>query len=164
MDAKVPCRQTLQGSDMFVGMYLKDLSDEDILIKPLPGMNPIAWQLGHLISVERMILETIQPGSSPALPEGFDAAHGKGKGQAEPPAGFSTLAEYQALWKAQRDATLALLEAQSDADLDKPNPVERLRHRATTLAELFNFIGLHTMLHVGQFVAVRRAKERPIAL
>jgi len=163
MNAKEPCRQTLQVSDYFVDKYLEGLDDADLWVRPVEGMNPIAWQLGHLLSVERMIVETIKPGSCPPLPEGFDAAHGKGKGQSET-GDFATLDEYRALWNAQRTATYAALDAQTDEDLDRPNPFERLRHRASTVGLTFNFIGLHTMLHVGQFVAVRRSLAKPVAL
>ena len=164
MDPKEICRQTLNGSDTFIQMYLQGLSDSDLLVQAVPGMNPIAWQLGHLISVERMIVEALKPNSCPALPEGFDAAHGKGKGQVQPPEGFLPLADYEALWKQQRAATLAALDAVPSAELDDPSPIERLRHRAPTVGQTFNFVGLHTMLHVGQFVAVRRVLDKPVAL
>ncbi len=31
--------------------YLADLKDSDLLLRPVPGANHIAWQLGHLINV-----------------------------------------------------------------------------------------------------------------
>lgn len=163
MNAKDPIFQTIRGSDWFVDKYLEGFDDADLRVRPVEGMNSIAWQLGHLISVERMIVEAIKPGSCPSLPEGFDKAHGKGKGQSDD-GEFATLDEYRSLWKAQRDATYATLEAQTDEELDRPNPIERLLHRATNVGLLFNFIGLHTMLHVGQFVAVRRSLGKPVAL
>ena len=85
-------------------------------------MNHIAWQLGHLISGERHFAELISPGSCPALPEGFDEAHSKEAAKGDDPSKFRTLAEYQSLWKDQRAATLAVLDAVPDADLEKADP------------------------------------------
>lgn len=164
MDPKDLIRQTLRSSDAFIDLYLNGMDSPDLLVAAVPGMNPIAWQMGHLISVERAILNALEPGASPDLPAGFEEAHGKGKGQEGDPASFAGVAEYRALWQAQRAATMAALDRMTEADLEQPNPVERLRHRATTVGEAFNFLGLHTMLHVGQFVAVRRCLAKPVAL
>lgn len=164
MDSKALIRQTLRGSDAFMDLYLNGLESSDLLVVPVPGMNPIAWQIGHLISVEQKIVNALEPGASPDLPEGFDEAHAKGKGQTGDPASFPSLAEYRALWQAQRAATLAAVDRATEADLEQPSPIERLRHRAATVGEAYNFVGLHTMLHVGQFVAVRRALAKPVAL
>ena len=61
MNAKDPIKHNLDMSDMIVNSYVGDLSDADFLAVPVPGMNHIAWQLGHLISVERMVIEGIKP-------------------------------------------------------------------------------------------------------
>src|ERR1700760_3937994 len=74
MHPKDLIRQNLDFSDRLVKAYVEDLDDESLLLRPVEGMNHIAWQLGHLISSERRMVEAIKPGSCPALPEGFDAA------------------------------------------------------------------------------------------
>ena len=56
MTAKDAIRQSLQGSQRVLGMLLDDLSDADLLVRPAPNANHIAWQLGHLIATESRLL------------------------------------------------------------------------------------------------------------
>ena len=161
MTAKDAIRQSIDTADMILGKYLNDLGDADLLVRPVPGMNPIAWQIGHLISSERSMVEQIKPGSCPPLPEGFDAAHSKEASTTEDMSKFHTKAEYQAAWKAQREATRAVLEAATDAELDVPAP-ERIRNFCPTVGGIFNLTGLHPLMHLGQFVAVRRERAKPV--
>ena len=85
-------------------------------------MNHIAWQLGHLISAEHRFVEMVKPGSCPALPGGLRQAHTKETSTLDDPAKFYPLATYQKLWKAQREATLAVLDSVPESDLDKTDP------------------------------------------
>ena len=55
MQAKDAIRNTFDMSDMVIDAYLKDLDDADLLVRPVVGMNHIAWQLGHLIKTERRL-------------------------------------------------------------------------------------------------------------
>ena len=55
-------KNTIVMSDYIVNEYVGDLSDADLLVKPVEGMNPIAWQWGHLISSEREMVEKLAPG------------------------------------------------------------------------------------------------------
>jgi hypothetical protein len=128
-------------------------------------MNHIAWQLGHLISSERSTIEAIKPGTCPPLPEGFDAKHDQKEcTKIDDPAAFHTKDEYLAVWKAQRDALKALVESMTDADLDAEAP-ERLRSFCPTVGHALNMMGgIHPLMHVGQFVAVRRKLDKPIAM
>ena len=77
MKAKDAIRQAIEMSNMITGKYLDDLDEAAFLSRPVAGMNHIAWQIGHLISSERDVIDTIKPGFCPALPEGFDAKHTK---------------------------------------------------------------------------------------
>src|SRR5262249_7749058 len=112
-------RLSIDMSDFIVNSYIGDLSDADLFIRPVAGMNHIAWQLGHLISTERSFVEMVKPGACPPLPEGFDKAYTKETTTIDDPAKFHTLAKYQELWKAQRQATKEVLDAVAEADLDK---------------------------------------------
>jgi hypothetical protein len=164
MKAKDVIRQTIEMSDMATGKYLDDLDDAAFLSRPVAGMNHIAWQIGHLISVEHGILEGIKPGSCPPLPEGFDAKHRKETSTSDDPKAFHTRDEYLSLWKAQRAATLAVLESLDDADLDAPAP-EGVRQWCPTVGLALNMMGgIHPMMHAGQYVAVRRSLNKPIAM
>jgi uncharacterized damage-inducible protein DinB len=153
-------RHTLDMSDIIIKSYLKDLSDADLRLRPVEGMNPIALQLGHLIVAERMFKEWIKPGSAPPLPEGFQEAHDLKKANGDE-ARFLTKDEYLKLWDEQRAATKAVLDSVSDADLDD-NRDGKLPQFVPTVGAVLNMAGIHAINHSGQFVAVRRMLKKPI--
>lgn len=162
MNVKDNIRATLDAADMIMGAYLGDLTDAELLIRPVPGMNHIAWQLGHLITAERHFVEILKPGASPALPDGFAESYSKEAASNDDPSKFATLEQYQALAKAQHAATRAVLDAFPEADLDKTAP--EYPPYAPTPAALFTMCGLHPLMHAGQFVAVRRLLNKPVTI
>lgn len=163
MSPKDPIRLNIDSSQRIIDAYIGDLDDADLLVRPVPGMNHIAWQLGHLISAERHFAELVKPGSSPALPEGFDAAHAKETSTSDDPSKFLSRQQYQDLWKAQRAATLAALESVPESELDKADP-DKYPPYAPTIAALLAMCGTHALMHCGQFVAVRRLLGKPVTI
>jgi uncharacterized damage-inducible protein DinB len=156
-------RNSLDMSDRILNSYLGDLSDDDLFLRPVAGMNHIAWQFGHLISAERMFVETVKPGSSPPLPEGFDEAHNKEATKSDDRSNFRSKDEYFRLMQAQRAATRATLDAMSDADLDAPSP-ERFQKMCPKVGNIFLLAGQHVIMHAGQWVAVRRQVGKPVVI
>jgi hypothetical protein len=161
MHAKDAIRQSIGMSDMIMSKYLDDLDEAAFLVRPVAGMNHIAWQIGHLIATERGFVEGIKPGSCPALPEGFEARHTKETTTSDDASKFFSKADYMAAWKAQREATKAVLDSLSEADLDAPAS-ENIRKFCPTVGMVLNLTGLHPLMHVGQFVAVRREQKLPV--
>lgn len=159
MHARDAIRNAIQSAQMIVTAYLEDLSDADILVRPVPGANHIAWQMGHLIKSEHDMVEMACPGSMPALPAGFEAKYTPETSTLDDPAAFHGKAELQRLWNAQREGTLAALEKQSDTDLDKPAP-EPFRSFVNSLGDLFGIQAGHAMMHAGQWAVVRRKLGR----
>lgn len=162
MTGKDAISNSLDMSDFIIGKYLEDLSDSDLLVRPVPGMNHIAWQVGHLLSAERAWTELLKPGSAPELPAGFDAAHGKETIGENDPAKFLPAAKYRELLSAQRAATRAVLASVADSDLDAAKP--GLPDFAPTPGKLLNMVAIHMLMHVGQFVAVRRQLGKPVTI
>jgi hypothetical protein len=156
-------RQTLDNSDQIVNAYIGDLSDADLMVRPAAGMNHIAWQLGHLISAERMFAEMVKPGVAPPLPAGFDEAHNKEATTSDDTKKFRTKAEYIDIWKAQRAATKSILDGMSDAELDAPS-TNRFQGMAPTQGSVLLFNATHVLMHVGQWVGVRRQLGKPIVI
>ena len=163
MSIKQTVKHTLGVSDMLMEKYLSDLKPAAFLTRPIEGMNHLAWQVGHLISVERRFVEEFKPGSCPELPAGFDTRHAMDQHGNDNAGDFKTKDEYLALWKAQRAATNQVLDGMSEAELEVPPAGERTRQMCPTVGAMFNMAGLHSLMHVGQFVAVRRQAEMPIA-
>ncbi len=163
MTSKDAILQSYKLSDMCLNSYLGDLSDADLLIRPVSGQNHIAWQLGHLIASERSMAESVKPGSSPELPAGFAEAHGKEANTLDDASKFLSKDRYLQLYKAQREATSKVLEGLSDSDLSAPSD-EKWRNFVPTVGELMHLPGLHVLMHVGQFVSVRRKLDKPVTI
>lgn len=150
----------IHGGASLVERYLGDLSDADLLVRAIPGTNHIAWQLGHLIAAENMMIEAVKPGSMPPLPAGFAERHNKKTAGSDAPGDFLTKAEYLNLFEQQRAATLAALGSLSDEQLDAPAPPP-LSQFVKTVGQVFAMQGTHWVMHAGQWALVRRKLGHP---
>ena len=163
MNTKDTIRETLNLSHFILKSYVGDLTDADLMRRPGPGCNHIAWQLGHLIASECSLLNGIQAGSAPSLPAGFEDQHSKAKATGDDPKQFHTKAQYLELTEKVHAATLALLERFPEADFAKPAP-ENFRKMFPTMGNMFILIATHPMMHAGQVVPVRRALGKPVVI
>jgi hypothetical protein len=154
MNAKDILRQVVEFGDMVTRAYVEDLGDADLLVRSVPGTNHIAWQLGHMIAGTGHMLAELGR-KAPALPEGFQAAHGKETASSDDPAKFATKATYLALMQEMKAASLAAIDATPDTALDQPGP-ESMREYAPTIAAALGILGTHWLMHAGQFVPIRR--------
>jgi hypothetical protein len=149
-------------SGQVIEAYLGDLGDADLMIRAVPGMNHIAWQFGHVIASEYEMLTKVGI-NMPSLPDGFAESHSMEASKSDDASKFLKKDQYVSIAAEQRKGTLAALEAASDADLDKPSP-EEMHAYAKTMGETFALVGLHVMMHAGQFVATRRKLDKPITI
>jgi hypothetical protein len=162
MTAKDAIKRALISTQGLLAWYVSDLSDADLLLRPVPSANHIAWQLGHLILAEQSLCRDYLPQAKyPELPIGFSGQHGKDTAAMEPPKGFLTKSEYLELFNGSREATVAGLDALADEDLDKPTS-GRMAQFAPTVAALLLLQANHTTMHSGQFSVVRRMLGKPI--
>lgn len=159
MNSREAIKLSLDTSDMIVKMYLGDLEDADLLVRPIPGTNHIAWQLGHLITSENQFINEVAPGSMPALPPGFAERHASANSRLDSASAFLSKAEYLKLYDQQRAATIAALNRLSDADLDKPSP-EKFRQYTKNVGDCFSLQGSHFLMHAGQWAIIRRKLGR----
>jgi hypothetical protein len=135
--------------------YLQDLTDADLMRRPVPNANHIAWQLGHLIVAEHNLNNMVCPDSMPALPEGFAEKHGKETAKSDDAKAFCTRDQYMAAMAEQRAGTLALLDRLSDEELEKPAP-DPIKKFGATVGAVIAGQSAHWMMHAGQWVIVRR--------
>jgi hypothetical protein len=159
MDAKQSIRSSLAHADMIVDAYLADLAPKEMLARAVPGSNHIAWQLGHLISSERYIIDKALPGSLPPLPAGFDDRHSDAKAASDDPSSFLSKDEYRRIARDVRASVLALLDSLSPADLDRP-VTGGLPPTVKTVGDAFLFLGPHWLMHAGQWAVLRRSLGR----
>lgn len=163
MHGKDAIRNAYELSQMVLTSYVNDLSDEELLKRPGDGCNHIAWQLGHLVSSECGLLDAAAPGFSIELPEEFKEKHGKENTGSDSPEDFCGKDEYLAYFGKLKEATYKALDAQSDEDLAKPAP-EHFQSICPNMGGLFVLIATHAMMHVGQWVPVRRQLDKPVVI
>lgn len=163
MNAQEAIRSSSNLSSMVLKTYLSDLDDADLMRRPGPGCNHLAWQLGHLIASESQLLGMIAPEQTVDLPDGFVEAHDKDKVDNDDASAFRDKQTYESLFDKVREATLTALDGFSEADLDKPAP-EDFRQWCPTVGDMFILIVNHSLMHAGQFVVVRRQAGKPILM
>jgi hypothetical protein len=162
MNAKDVIANALDLNYSVMANYLSDMTDADLLVRPAPDANHIAWQLGHLIAAEAQVFLKEIPGAKPPeLPAGFAQQHSKETAKSDSPTGFLKKEEYLALCKKVREATKAALAGLSEADLDKPTGGPMAKH-APTVGKLLVLTASHVMMHAGQFTVVRRRLGKPV--
>lgn len=142
--------------------YIEDLSDADLLVRPVKGMNHIAWQLGHLVSSTHQLMSSVGV-KMPELPAGVAEAHSRDTTGVDDPSKFLTKARYVELLDSVHAAAKTGIDATPDAKLDDPAP-EAVRSYCPTVGSVFNLIGQHLLMHAGQYVAVRRLRGKPVRI
>jgi hypothetical protein len=159
MDTKQAILTNLQQSDAVVDAYLQDLAPQELLVRPVPGANHLAWQLGHLIASERYLVDKAVPGKMPALPDGFAERHKKETSTLDGAESFLSKEEYLRLRKDVRASTLRVIEGLSSEDLDRP--VQGVPPFVKTIGEVLLLVGGHWLMHAGQWAVIRRKLGRP---
>jgi hypothetical protein len=150
----------LKSSLDLLQMFVSDLTDADLLIRPVENANHPAWQLGHLIWTECGLAGACLPGTVyPTLPAGFKELHDTAGASRND--GFSTKAFYLETLGTVRAATITGVGKLTDADLDRPTEGSMAR-MAPRWGHLFLLVANHTLMHAGQFSVVRRKLGKPI--
>jgi hypothetical protein len=155
--------QELLGTSRYImSAYLSDMTDEDILICPVSGAHHAAWQLGHLISSERRMVDGVRAGFGVDLPADFEVVHSKEVAH-EAVVGCLPIARYVELLSSQRAKTLALLLELKDSEFAQPAP-EFMRGYAKHVSSVFLSIASHELMHAGQIAVIRRVLGKPIVV
>ncbi|MCH7812768.1 MAG: DinB family protein [Planctomycetes bacterium] len=162
MTTKEVIKNTIDTGQFILTTYLSDMADADLLVRPVPGANHAAWQLGHLVASEFDMMSKLGY-RMPALPDGFAESYTKETTSSDDPAKFHTKEQYVAWLQEQRGGTLAALEGAAEADLDKPSP-ESMRDYAPTVGVAFNLIGIHLNMHAAQLAVLRRKLDKPVLI
>lgn len=159
MNAKDAYKQTVEFCHLVMNMYVADLQQPDLFVRSVPGTNHIAWQLGHLILANRMMLQELgQP--APELPPSWEGAYTKETAGDDDPNHFASKEEYLAMAEQMKNASLAAIDATPEESLETPGP-ESMREYAPTVASVLSLMGTHWLMHAGQFVPVRRKLGKP---
>lgn len=162
MNGRQAIKAALEATRSNLNWYLSDFSDADLLVRPVPGANHAAWQIGNVIGGDIYLVRTELPDAAyPELPAGFKDQHGSKGAKDDAPEKFLTKAEYLKLFDEVRSATIAALDKLTDTDLDRPTS-EKMRSWTPTLGHLFLMVSNHTLMHSGQFTVIRRKLGKPV--
>src|SRR5690349_4863124 len=142
MDAKQAIESAMNAGLTVLNKYVGDLDDADLMERPGPGCNTLAWQLGHLIASETSLVNIVCPGQGAVLPEGFAEKHSKEKCNVEDRSQFLTKDEYLKLYDQVREASKKALAELPAERLDEPAP-ERFRSIFPTMGSVFLLIASH---------------------
>jgi hypothetical protein len=149
MNAHSAIKAALATAEMIGLAYLEDLSDNEMMVRPVEGCNHIKWQLGHLIV----------SGALPDLPLGFAQRYASDKSNDDAAISFDTKDELLQLYRQQRAATLRTLDGLTEQQLDAETH-ESIRSYAPTVGTAFVMQDSHWMMHAGQWAVVRRKLGR----
>ncbi len=161
MDTKDVIRRSFGRSQMVTTTLLGDLSDADIMQRPVENANHIAWQLAHLIGALHYFGETLKPGSMPALPEGLAQQYSKETAGSDDPAAFLSKDQYTGLLDQQREAMLQVVDELDESAFLADSPDE-LKSFAPQIIDLIGLAAEHEMMHSGQISMLRRKLGKPV--
>ena len=152
----------LESSKSWLETYVGDFTDAELLVRPVPGANHAAWQIGNVIGGDPFLVKAELPDAAfPPLPDGFAELHGSKGAMKDSDPGFLTKDGYLKLFAEVRAAAVAAVSKLTDADLDRPSH-EKMKFAGPTLGHVLMFVALHTIMHAGQFTVIRRKLGKPV--
>lgn len=147
---------SIETSTYLLHRMVDDLAPADWTRRPMADANCLAWIIGHLVTVEHGMIQTLG-GTPPAIPEAeFAALYGMGS---KPTADthYGDVAALLPLFDAHRAETTRAVSAMADADFDRA-----LEHPMfKTVGHMAALIPVHTALHAGQISTIRRSLGKP---
>jgi uncharacterized damage-inducible protein DinB len=163
MGPKDLLKSLVQSNDSMMNTYLGDLNDADLLVRPAPGANHIAWQLGHLINAEQSLMKSIPGGTGIELPAGWGDRYTGEASRSDSTTGYLTKTQYLEWYKKSRENLVKTIDRLSDKDLDTPSQ-GRLAQMFPTVGLILMLMANHPLMHAGQIVVVRRKLGKPVVI
>lgn len=151
---------SLQRNLMMADWMLSDFSDADMLVRPLPGANHAAWQIGHLAVSEARMGKMLKPAMAIELPAAFSEKFTKETASIDNPEKFPKKAELLDQLAKVRAASVAIVKSMNESDLAKPTQ-GHMAESFPTHGHFVNLIPAHLAMHVGQIQVIRRKLGKP---
>jgi hypothetical protein len=161
MDPMEQMADTLERHYAVIEIHLKDLTDQEMTVRPVPSANNAIWQLGHLVTSTAYFASGVPGATVSPLPAGWKDKFVTYDSTVDDPKAFPSKAELLKVFKAQVEAMAAAVRKLKPADLDLPSP-EGIRGFAPTVGVLIGVTAPHWMMHVGQFQVIRRKLGKPV--
>jgi hypothetical protein len=149
----------LKKSHLMMHRFVDDLKPHEFEHQPVPGVNCVAWILGHLTLTDRRHLTWLGVTDLPPLPAGFEERFKTTRTTATEQKGFGDPNELVALFDAHRQQLIDCLPTVDPARFLEPpsfqTPMFADRGEGTL------FMGLHVSMHAGQISVIRRSLGYP---
>ena len=149
--------QSVQIQGAITGLFLRALegvSEEQALMLPAEGANPLLWVAGHLVTTRCLLARTV--GLAQEIPWGGRFARGAALDLGE---GRPALAEVRAKWEEISAALMARFEQLGEAEL--AGPAGSFPSLDRTVAGALAMAALHDSYHAGQLGLLRRCLGHP---
>ncbi|HEX4125854.1 MAG TPA: DinB family protein [Tepidisphaeraceae bacterium] len=140
---------------------LSDFNDADMLVRPVPGANHAAWQIGQVTASEARMGKMLNPGMAFELPAGYAEKFTKHTASIDDPAKFPKKAELLDQLAKVRAASVAIVKTMTEADLATPMQGPMAEFFPTFGHVVVNLIPAHVAMHVGQIQVIRRKLGKP---
>lgn len=145
-----------QSAGMFLAV-IDAFNDEEIFIRPVPGANHAAWQIGHVICSQTRMLKRLGA-ALPELPAGFEARFTKETAASDKPEDFADRKTLRDLATKTTQAAVAFARTVKTEDLEKPTGLPF----APTFFDMLALQSAHAAMHIGQMQVIRRKLGKPI--
>lgn len=149
----------LKKSHLMMHRMIDDLKPHEFEHQPFPGVNCVAWILGHLTLTDRRHLTWLGVTDLPPVPDGFDERFKVTRTTAVEQKGYGDPKELVALFDAHRRKLIDCLPTVDPARFLEPpsfqTPMFADRGEGTL------FMGLHVAMHTGQISVIRRSLGYP---
>jgi hypothetical protein len=142
-------------------MTVADMSDGDLVQRPVAHANNGLWQLGHLVAAEARIVNDLAGRQVIELPAGFSEKYSRETASVDDPARLGTKDGILAVFEKVRAKTCEWVATLSAADLAAPAP-EQMRNFFPTIGHIVHMLPTHAGMHVGQIQVLRRKLGKPI--
>jgi hypothetical protein len=153
-------RETILAAFRFTLGYAEklaaDLTDEELVRLPQPGMNHAAWVLGHVALGADFVALLL--GQSMVTDEAWMATFGPGSTPAGDRAAYPSKEQLLATMRMTHARAIQLLAQATTAQLDAPNETRFFPVEFPTVGALItHLMTTHAALHLGQLSAWRRS-------
>lgn len=154
--------QTMTKNFELLKTTIADFSDADMMVRPVPGANHAAWQMGHLLNFEIMCLKLMNIAGGPTMPlPPSEKWYGKEGASSDDAGKFMKKDELLKLMGQSHAALAQWAKGLKPEDLNKPGPAE-FKGFVDTVGDLVLGITIHATMHLGQFQVIRRKLGKKI--
>ena len=142
-------------------MTVADFSDEELLVRPVPGANHAAWQLGHLLGSAAHMVNSVAPGIVPDSLVTLGEKYTGKTASVDDPAFYPDKTQLLEAFAQAYGAIAEWMKSLTPDDLARPTP-GRMADFAPTIGHLALMTAGHILMHVGQMQVIRRKLGKPL--